>query len=1007
MPKPTLLQNLFNQPTQTYSSLSGGGKGDGSTGSTGVSQKKAKYHSVRNDMVRVAARARARATTMAAAEIPIPAPIPPPSIPPQHIHLPHSPFEGTVDNGEDPSPGQSLVDQQHDLSTEANTMGAPLEQPTLLAFMDKDAFSTATANQSDDGDVSPDATDVSASLLLPQYAEPSNDSENDNKPESELSQRASSSQAMTSLDASLDGTTSEASSPTSFSVSAPSTSTRVTTPATSESNKQSHSRSSSPATRSGSLKRKKAENRKSILSMVKRNTYKDNDWAKDVRWLVSPTETNPDKRKTWHTVSKVPGIATNNGTTATKRSRARPQFELDPMTLIPMLPLSNVPLQVRAPHRRAASQSTAGSRRTIGRRRMSAVWEEDEGDEPAPNSPRRAHTDPAPLSSLGRGRSLSTPHRTPPPERARSPTSASLLSGESGSLASSSAPSSAFTSVSRTVDLPNPLPVTNGGTPTGFTSLVLPRAAHPPTSSNHFSLLFGSSSQVDITRTGLAQTTMTTISITKNAASSALGGSRPRFLSLSSLSLLSPGSDSKSDLPKTPSHLLGSLPRPLSITSHTRPPTKVHSNQVLVQVYAVALDGLDDRIVSEKSARKDCYGFVPGRSFVGRVVEAGFEVNNVAKGDWIIGLLDVRKCGALAEFVVVEKRHVARCQRPSPSFTLEQLALLPLCGVPAHRAVRQAGIDADTEQDTMHGRVLVLQGHDGAGALAVQALAYAGMHVTAHIPLHADTQRMRTPSTSSASSSEPSDERGRDVSAGIRHSSTREAEERVRKWGARGVRVGDAVEVVENCDAGAFDLVIDTVGGKRIWDACQRVLAASGQFMTLVGDVSSSPSPSPPNSSNTSPSRSHSPFHFTHYHHNSSSKTDPNFSSNRDVGGPAVPSINQHYKANFRSIRRAFKARKTIGYALVSPAADVDQCGEDVRDSLVEAVRRAVAGVFVPFVGNHEEHEEHEEHQEEDEDEDEEDRRRKQRVVPFERAPELFGSGRLSEGRTGVVRVVD
>ncbi|KAL5488221.1 MSS1_2 [Sanghuangporus weigelae] len=921
MPKPTLLQNLFNQPTQTYSSLP-----------ATLSQ----YHSVRNDMLRVAARA--------TAEFPIPAPVRPVS-PRVSLHL-----------STEPKP----------------MMGAPLEQPTLRALMVKDASATASAIHSDDGVVTPVATAVSQSFPFPQYA-----------------------QSVASSSASLD--TSEVSWPASSS-----TSTRVTTPATSESNKQFHSRSSSPMSRSGSLKRKKAGSRKSMLSMAKRKTYTDNDWAKDVRWLVSPTETNSDKRKSWHTVSK-PSTTNGSGTTVAKRSRARPQFELDPMTLIPML--SNAPLQVRAPHRRAASQSTASSRRTIGRRRMSAVWEEDEGDEPAPNSPRRVHTDPAPLSSLGRARSLSTPQRTPPPERARSPTSASLLSGESGSLASSSAPSSAFTSASRTVDLPNPLPVTNGGTPTGFTSLVLPRAAHAPASSKRYSLLFGNSSQVDITRTGLAQTTMTTISITKNAASSALGGPRPRFLSLSSLSLLSPGSGSKSGLPKTPSHLLGSLPRPLSITSHTRPPTKVHSHQVLVQVYAVALDGLDDRIVSEKSARNDCYGFVPGRSFVGRVVEAGFEVNNVAKGDWIIGLLDVRKCGALAEFVVVEKRHVARCPRPSPSFTLEQLALLPLCGVPAHRAVRTAGIDTDTERDMVHGRVLVLEGHDGAGALAVQALAFAGMHVTAHIPLHADTQRTRTPSTSSASSSEPSDEQEHDVRVGIRHSSTREAEERVRRWGARGVRVGDAVEVVENCDAGAFDLVIDTVGGKRIWDACQRVLAASGQFTTLVGDVSSSPSPSPPVSSNTSPSgssRSHSPFHFTHYHHHSSSKSDPN--SIHDGGGRAVPSINQHFKANFRSLRRAFKARKAIGYALVSPAADVDQCGEDVRDSLVEAVRRAVAGVFVPFVGNPE-HEE--EHQEEDEDEEDEDRRRKQRVVPFERAPELFGSWRLSEGRTGVVRVVD
>ena len=93
----------------------------------------------------------------------------------------------------------------------------------------------------------------------------------------------------------------------------------------------------------------------------------------------------------------------------------------------------------------------------------------------------------------------------------------------------------------------------------------------------------------------------------------------------------------------TPAHLLASLPPPVSLTSHTPPPSKVNSHQVLVQVYAVGIDNLDDLIVSEKAARSDSYGFVPGRSFVGRAVECGFEVNKISKSDWVMGILDVRK----------------------------------------------------------------------------------------------------------------------------------------------------------------------------------------------------------------------------------------------------------------------------------------------------------------------------------------------------------------------------
>jgi hypothetical protein len=38
-------------------------------------------------------------------------------------------------------------------------------------------------------------------------------------------------------------------------------------------------------------------------------------------------------------------------------------------------------------------------------------------------------------------------------------------------------------------------------------------------------------------------------------------------------------------------------------------------------------------------------GYIPGRSFVGRVLECGWDVRDevVRKGEWVVGLLDVRK----------------------------------------------------------------------------------------------------------------------------------------------------------------------------------------------------------------------------------------------------------------------------------------------------------------------------------------------------------------------------
>ncbi len=78
----------------------------------------------------------------------------------------------------------------------------------------------------------------------------------------------------------------------------------------------------------------------------------------------------------------------------------------------------------------------------------------------------------------------------------------------------------------------------------------------------------------------------------------------------------------------------------LGFTSYRVPPSSVPANGVLVQVWSVGVDCIDFRLASSEST-----GFVPGRSFVGRVLECGWEVKDevARKGEWVVGLLDVRK----------------------------------------------------------------------------------------------------------------------------------------------------------------------------------------------------------------------------------------------------------------------------------------------------------------------------------------------------------------------------
>jgi NADPH:quinone reductase-like Zn-dependent oxidoreductase len=84
---------------------------------------------------------------------------------------------------------------------------------------------------------------------------------------------------------------------------------------------------------------------------------------------------------------------------------------------------------------------------------------------------------------------------------------------------------------------------------------------------------------------------------------------------------------------------------PLAFTGHRGPPGYVDSGSVLVQVWAVGIDGMDEMLVGGKGKEKADVGFIPGRSFVGRVLECGGDVKDVdaRKGEWVMGLMDIRK----------------------------------------------------------------------------------------------------------------------------------------------------------------------------------------------------------------------------------------------------------------------------------------------------------------------------------------------------------------------------
>jgi len=108
---------------------------------------------------------------------------------------------------------------------------------------------------------------------------------------------------------------------------------------------------------------------------------------------------------------------------------------------------------------------------------------------------------------------------------------------------------------------------------------------------------------------------------------------------------------------------------------------------------------------------------IPGRDVAGVVEAVGDEVTRVAVGDAVIGTAD----GSFAEQAVVPQHRVAHAPA---GLAMEQAAVLPVSGLAALQAVREAGRVHAGQQ------VLVIGASGGVGSYAVQIAAADGAVVT-------------------------------------------------------------------------------------------------------------------------------------------------------------------------------------------------------------------------------------------------------------------------------------
>ncbi len=151
---------------------------------------------------------------------------------------------------------------------------------------------------------------------------------------------------------------------------------------------------------------------------------------------------------------------------------------------------------------------------------------------------------------------------------------------------------------------------------------------------------------------------------------------------------------------------------------------KPRPNEVLIRVRAAGVNPVDWKIrEGMMRAMPDTqFPIVLGRECAGEVVETGAEAKRFKKGDPVVAIPDIRRLGSFAEYAVAPEKTVY----PKPvNITFEEAAAIPIAGLTALRALRDAGWICAGK------KVLVIGAAGGVGHFAVQIAKLIGAEVTA------------------------------------------------------------------------------------------------------------------------------------------------------------------------------------------------------------------------------------------------------------------------------------
>lgn len=152
------------------------------------------------------------------------------------------------------------------------------------------------------------------------------------------------------------------------------------------------------------------------------------------------------------------------------------------------------------------------------------------------------------------------------------------------------------------------------------------------------------------------------------------------------------------------------------------PEPELRDNEVLIQVYATAVNLLDSKIRSGEFKLILPYHvpFVLGHDVAGVVVRVGSRVRQFKLGDEVYSRPDDFRIGTFAEFVAVKEDSVAI--KPK-NITMEEAASIPLVGLTAWQAL------VEKAKLTKGQKVFIQAGSGGVGTFAIQLAKHLGASV--------------------------------------------------------------------------------------------------------------------------------------------------------------------------------------------------------------------------------------------------------------------------------------